>query len=435
MIKTKNMNKIKNRKNIKPAKVISELIMTGLILSLFSACSDIPSYPFKSNSQAGAITCTIDDNTVIVNPVDAELPSDFMRGFDSSADTESGVSYKNIAGNDCELYETLKSFGINWVRLRVWNNPYSTKNPSVPGKSNKEVLVGQAVRAKKAGLKVLVDFHYSDYWADPGKQVIPEDWLDCSTSDQLAAKLSDYTKEVLNALKEAGVEPNMIQIGNEISSGMLKHKALDSSEIATNADDAVRGDFCSANYFKYLVAGISAARETCPSAKIMLQFTDISRNNPLNYLSNFKTAFDSAGVDYDVIGLSWYSEWSSHGTLAELGEKIAALKSGFAKDVCVVETNVHWKYEEGSAILSEQHKKNLVGADGKVYSGILTDDKGNIIASVQNQANIIRAIIEVTAQNGGCGVFEWGGEYLGAWNSMFAGSGKPLASLAVYGVQ
>ena len=435
MMKIKNMNKMKKNKITKSAKGISGLIVTGFILCFFSACSDIPSYPFKSNSKAGAITCTIDDNTVIVNPVDAELPSDFMRGFDSSADTESGVSYKNIAGNDCELYETLKSFGVNWVRLRVWNNPYSSKNPSVPGKSNKEVVVGQAVRAKKAGLKVLLDFHYSDYWADPGKQLIPEDWLDCTSADQLAGKVSYYTTEVLNALKAAGAEPNMIQIGNEISSGMLKHKALDSNENATNADDAVRGDFCSTNYFKYLTAGISAAREICPSAKIMLQFTDINRNNPLNYLSNFKTAFEAAGVDYDVIGLSWYSEWSSHGTLAALGEKIAALKSRFGKEVCVVETNVHWKYEDGSDLLSNQHKLNLVGADGKVYPGILTDDNGNIIASVQNQANIIRAIIEVTAKNGGSGVFEWGGEYLGAWNSMFAGSGKPLASLAVYGVQ
>ena len=86
-------------------------------------------------------------------------------------------------------------------------------------------------------------------------------------------------------------------------------------------------------------------------------------------------------------------------------------------------------------MLTAQHKANLVGSDGKIYPGILVDSEGNIIASVQNQANIIRAVIEVTAKNGGCGVFEWGGEYLGAWNSMFAGSGVPLASLAVYGVQ
>ena len=413
-------------KIIKISKII--MLMTFTTGLSFFSCTDIPSYPSSGESKvAGSVSSTIDDYTVVVNPVDAELSSDFIRGFDSSADTEQSVTYKNTAGNDCELYETLSNFGVNWVRLRVWNNPYSSKNPQIPGKSNKSVVVEQAVRAKNAGLKVLLDFHYSDYWADPGKQLIPEEWLTCTTSDAMAQKLSDYTKEVLEAMKDAGAEPNMIQIGNEISSGMLKHKALDSEENATNADDAVRGDFCDANYFKYLTAGISAVREVCPDAKIMLHFTDINRNDPESFLSKF------TALDYDVVGLSYYAEWSSHGTLDSLGKKISQIKKTYNKDVVVAETNVHYASDTG--VLTSQHKANLVDSGGKVYDGILTNENGEIIASVQNQANIIRAVIEVTAKNGGIGVFEWGGEYLGAWNSMFAGSGKPLASLVVYGIQ
>ena len=182
-----------------------------------------------------------------------------------------------------------------------------------------------------------------------------------------------------------------------------------------------------ANYFKYLNAGITAAREVCPSAKIMLHFTDVNRNSPLNFLSSF------SDLDYDIVGLSWYSEWASHGTLENLGYLISGIKKNFNKEVAVVETNVHHTTQEG--VLTAQHKTNLTSADGKLYSGIITDASGNIVASVQNQVNIIRAVIEVTVKNGGCGVFEWGGEYLGAWNSMFAGSGVPLPSLAVFGVQ
>lgn len=402
---------------------------------IFSSCAQIPSFPSSENTySAGSKSCTVDGTTVLIKPVKTKIPSDFMRGFDTSADREASVSYKNTASNDCSLYKTLADFGVNWVRLRVWNNPQSGNivEGKPAGKSDKAVVVAQALEAKRAGLKVLLDFHYSDYWADPGKQVIPADWLSCTTSDAMAQKVSEYTKEVLQAMKDAGAAPNMIQIGNEISSGMLLHKEihenqLSGAETGTPASDSVSGVFKSPNYFKYLNAGIDAAREICPEAKIMLQFTDVGRKSPLTYLDSFKD------LDYDIVGLSWYSEWASHGTLANLGKLISDIKKNFKKDVAVVETNVHHSSESG--VLTAQHKANLVGSDGKTYPGILTDSDGNIIASLQNQANIIRAVIEVTAKNGGCGVFEWGGEYLGAWNSMFAGSGVPLPSLAVYGVQ
>lgn len=403
---------------------------------IFSSCAQIPSFPSSENTySAGSKSCTVDGTTVLIKPVKTKIPSDFMRGFDTSADREASVSYKNTASNDCSLYKTLSDFGVNWVRLRVWNNPQSGNivEGKPAGKSDKAVVVAQALEAKRAGLKVLLDFHYSDYWADPGKQVIPADWLSCTTSDEMAEKVSEYTKEVLQAMKDDGAAPNMIQIGNEISSGLLKHKSIsensDGKEDAIEAALAVRGDFLSEQFFKYLEAGISAAREICPKAKIMLQFTDIKRRSPVDYLKSPK--FQT--LDYDVVGLSWYSEWAGHGTLAYLGEVISEIKSEYKKEVAVVETNVHHSSESG--VLTAQHKANLVGSDGKTYPGILTDSDGNIIASVQNQANIIRAVIEVTAKNGGCGVFEWGGEYLGAWNSMFAGSGVPLPSLAVYGVQ
>lgn len=413
----------------------TKILCAVISAMIFTSCTNIPSYPKGENQKmAGTITCTIGGTTVEIKPLETKLPEDFMRGFDTSADREAAVSYKNTTSNDCNIYKTLADFGVNWVRLRVWNNPAGGNIPNgtvVAGKSDKAVVVAQAVEAKKAGLKVLLDFHYSDYWADPGKQVIPADWLSCTTSEELAQKVSDYTKEVLLAMKEAGGAPNMVQIGNEISSGILKHSSISEDSAnkvsVTDAPASIAGAFKSENYFKYLKAGINATREVYPEAKIMLQFTDVKRISPLGFLSSF------SNLDYDIVGLSWYPEWASHGTLEELGALISEVKKQFGKEVAVVETNVHHTTQE--KVLSAQHKKNLTGSDGKLYAGIITDADGNIVASVQNQANIIRALIEVTAKNGGCGVFEWGGEYLGAWNSMFAGSGVPLPSLAVYGVQ
>lgn len=404
-----------------------------MALSLAFASCTIPSYP-ASDVEPGRVDCTVDGQTVSLEPLETSPSASFMRGFDASACNDGGRgTYADASGNIKDIFEVLPDFGINWVRLRVWNNPSSAKNPSVPGASDKATVVDQAVRAKKNGLKLLLDFHYSDYWADPGKQLIPEDWLSCTDSDQLAAKVSEYTEEVLSALVEAGACPNMIQIGNEISSGMLKHSAIDADEKVTEAASSVSGTFGSANYFKYLVSGISAARSVCPNAKIMLHFTDINRGNPVTYLANFKTAFATAGVDYDVVGLSYYPEWSSHGSLSALGEKIASIKSTYKKEVVVVETSAPNTIDSDSSknFYADQYVTNLT-VDGKIYEGIEQSSDGKVYASVQNQAAIIRAVMDVAVKNGALGVFTWGGEYKGDWKyGLFYGSGKPMPSLAV----
>lgn len=411
-------------------KLIIKGSIAGLSMSLMLLSCSLPSYP-KTNIQSGSVTCTVGDETVVVEPLSKSPNSNFMRGFDASAVNDKGTgNYSDSSGNIKDIFSVLPDFGVNWVRLRVWNNPDSALNPSVPGASNKETVVNQAVRAKANGLKILLDFHYSDYWADPGKQLIPEDWLTCTTSDQLAQKVSDYTTEVLEALKEAGAEPNMIQIGNEISSGILKHKALDLDENATNADAAVRGDFAGENYFKYLSAGISAARATCPKAKIMLHFTDINRNNPASFLSDFTE------LDYDVVGLSWYPKWSSHGTISAMGEKVSAIIKSYNKDVVIVETSAPNTIDSDSTknFYDSTTIANLT-VNGSLYSGITASADGKVYANVQNQEAILRAVIEAAVESGASGVFSWGGEYKGSWEyGLFDGSGRPYPSLAVFKV-
>jgi len=418
------------------------------ILPIFASvflfgCSDTPEYPSDKAVEAGTVNgafvgktvySVVDGETVTVEPIDATLSNSFVRGFDASAISDSGMGdYFDVNGNKKDIFLILKQFGINYVRLRVWNNPYSSKNPydsdkktTVPGASNKEVVISQVARAKNAGLKVLLDFHYSDYWADPGKQLIPEDWLSVTTSDEMAIKISDYTKEVLNALKTQGTLPDMIQIGNEINSGILVHSAISSDEkTKTLADDSIIGKNGSDNFTKYLKAGIDAAREVSPSSKIMLHLASNGSN-----LKSYFDKFDSANLNYDIVGLSWYPNEAKHGTIQKLGENIAFIKSTYNKEVIVAETNMNYALSE-----TPTNQTANLKFDDKIYSGILSDSDGNVELSVQNQANIVRAVIETTAKNGGTGVFEWGGEYKGDWKSMFAESGKPLPSLIVFNVE
>lgn len=425
------------KRNKKLSNFSKKTFLTFLTLPLifFASCNQLPNYPSSEEKEAGSVTYSIDGNEVEIKSVNASLSSNFIRGFDASASNDSGTgSYCNALGNEEDIFAVLSDYGINYVRLRIWNNPDSTKLPSAPGASNLSVVLNQAKRVKENNMKFLLDFHYSDYWVDPAKQLIPEDWLSCTSQSEMCEKIISYTKEVLQALVDENAEPNMIQIGNEISSGILKHKSLtfdsDGNFVsATNADSSVAGSFASENYFAYLAAGISAAREVCPNAKIMLHFTDINRNNPLNYLDKFEN------LDYDIIGLSWYSKENSHGTIANLGNLIKTIKSTYQKEVIVAETNVNHTMSSTASenYLDSTSAANLLDSSGNIYSGIDYDSKG-IPASIQNQANILRVVIEVCAVNGGSGVFDWGGEYKGNWNSMFAGSGKPLSSLGVFNV-
>lgn len=425
-------------------KKINIFMVSAMAMVFLASCSDTPDYPSGNEVSAGQVSATISSTTVTVEAVDATLPSTFIRGFDASGESDANRgSYEDASGNEKDIFAVLPKYGINWVRLRIWNNPDSDKNPSVPGASNLTVVLDQAKRAKANGLSVLLDFHYSDYWADPSKQLIPESWLDNTTQAEMTADIASYTKEVLQALADENAAPDMIQIGNEISSGILKHKAIDSDENVTEANSAVAGTFGSDNYFAYLKAGIDAAREVCPNAKIMLHFTDIKRNDVLANLSKYNEQFSS--LDYDVVGLSYYPKWSSHGTIDNLGNVIKTIKSTYGKEVVIAETSVPNKISstasynyygltyEGAADSSDSTAANLT-VNGSVYSGIVTDSKG-IPVTYQNQANIIRAIVEVAAQNGASGFFTWGGEIKGSWTyGMFDSDGLPLASIVVHNV-
>ena len=170
---------------------------------------------------------------IYVEPI-ADLPDDFIRGMDASAVLSlenSGVTYYNYEGKEQDVFETLAQSGVNYIRLRVWNDPYDADGNGYGG-GNNDVATAVALgkRATAYGMKVCVDFHYSDFWADPKRQHAPKAWEGMSASEKSEA-LYDFTKESLAELLDAGVDVGMVQVGNEINNSMESEE-----DIETNND-------------------------------------------------------------------------------------------------------------------------------------------------------------------------------------------------------
>ena len=225
-------------------------------------------------------------------------PDSFIKGADISWASEmeaSGRSWKKKDGTAAPLMDVLKDCGFNAVRLRVWVNPYK-------GWSGKEDVVAMAQKVKEAGLLLMIDFHYSDFFADPGRQKIPAAWTaDASDKEILSARVSAHTKEVLQALKGAGVEVHWIQIGNETRNGML-----------SPAGDAVwKNDQIDLTNFVYLYnSGYEAAKSVYPAASVMPHLNDlyssVSYSNPM-WLADFK----AKGGKFDMLAFSHYPQYES----------------------------------------------------------------------------------------------------------------------------
>lgn len=219
-----------------------------------------------------------------------------------------------------DAIQILKEYHFNYIRLRIFNNPQADSGYSKDGYCSLEETKKMALRIKAAGMKFLLDFHYSDTWADPGKQYKPAAWKNLSFAE-LTKALHDYTKDVLTQLQAQNTLPDMVQIGNEINHGMLW-------------DD---GSFAHPDSLAALLkAGVQATREVSPAIKIMLHIACGGQNDESRiFLDNMM----SRGVVFDIIGQSYYPQW--HGTLDELKFNLNDLSSRYMQDVIVAEYTQH----------------------------------------------------------------------------------------------
>jgi arabinogalactan endo-1,4-beta-galactosidase len=227
-----------------------------------------------------------------------------------------GIKFSDNGVED-DAVDILKKHGFNYIRLRIFNDPAAPKGYS-PGKGfcDLEHTKAMAKRVKAAGMKFLLDFHYSDTWADPGKQFKPTAWVG-EDFPALKKSIHDFTVKVMQELKDQGTTPDMVQVGNEINHGMLW------------PDGAINNLDTLAQFF---YAGITGVKEVSPSTTIMLHIALGGQNTESRF---FLDAMAERKVPFDVIGLSYYPKW--HGTLTDLKNNMTDLANRYPQQVMVAE--------------------------------------------------------------------------------------------------
>lgn len=263
---------------------------------------------------------------------------------------EAGATYYTHSGQSIsDVITYFKDEGMNAMRVRLFVNPAKQTTNESNGTytwvtddnvcQDIDWVKSLGKRIKDAGLKFMLDIHYSDTWADPGKQWTPAAWASLS-DDALATKVYDYTKDVLTQLKAAGAEPDLVQTGNEISYGMIYGRPGSTLYPCWPSSPAANWT----RFEKLLTQATKATRDVCPDAKIILHVERVStsqQGDNENYaaLKNFFKQMTSTNIDYDIIGLSYYPYF--HGPLSELEGAISYLESTYpSKSIMIVETGL-----------------------------------------------------------------------------------------------
>ena len=307
-------------------------------------------------------------------------PSDAIRGVDVSSYTvlkKAGVKYYNFNGEEESLIKILADNGVNYIRIRVWNDPYNEKGETYGGGAcDIESGLEIAREAAKYNMKLLVDFHYSDFWADPQNQVIPKAWKkDANDQEKMAQHVYGYTKEVIEKFQETGIEIGMVQVGNEITKGMLG--------ISTDSGKNVEN---SKIVNKYLAKGCQAVRDIAPNALIALHL----ETQNIDKYRTIMNGWERDNVDYDILGTSHYAYWwNTTGTL----EKVLELAQEYGKFVTVLETAWVNTTKDADGTPNNISDNNLMGD----YS-----------VSVQGQVDMLTGLYQTLSKyNNGLGAFYW----------------------------
>lgn len=313
--------------------------------------------------------------------------SGFAKGADVSWLTEmeaNGKKFYDANGKSTECMSLLRDLGMNSIRLRVWVNPED-------GWNGKNDVVAKAWRAQQLGMRLMIDFHYSDTWADPGKQGVPAAWKNYSFEEMKQA-VANHTKDVLSALKERNINVEWVQVGNETTDGMLWN----------DADNTVTGKASKnmANFAAYVTAGYDAVKEVYPQAKVIVH---LDQGNDLHRYTWIFDGLKQNGAKWDVIGMSLYPDWITDKTWEQVSDdslsNIQTLSQKYNCDVIISEIGMVWNSENAAPFLK------------KVVDGC------KAISTCE-------------------GVFYWEPECNNAWNGYdkgaFDNDGKPTAALDAF---
>jgi arabinogalactan endo-1,4-beta-galactosidase len=339
----------------------------------------------------------------------------FIRGVDISFTPQIedlGGKYK-LNGVEKDVLDIFKQNGANYIRLRLWHTPTN-------GYCGLAQTLAYATRVKAKGFKLLLDFHYSDWWADPGKQNKPAAWAGISFA-ALRESVYTYTRNVIAAMKSQNTLPDMVQIGNEITSGMLWNDGRVGGSYDTPQQWAKLGDL--------VKEGIRGAREAAAdtSMKIMIHIDRGGDNNGARW---FFDRLNVQGVQFDVIGLSYYPWW--HGSLTQMRNNLNSLASLYNKDIILAETAFPWTTQSlndgmNIAVSADSLRKNTPG-----YSKSPQSQKAFL--------STITKILKETSNNKGIGFFYWEPAYISvppigsSWEHLttFDFSGNALPSITSF---
>ncbi len=252
-------------------------------------------------------------------PAPIGLPATFAKGADVSWITQmegSGYKFYNSAGTQQDILQILKDKGINSIRLRVWVNPADNW-------CNKADLIVKAMRAKTLGMRIMIDFHYSDSWADPGKQNKPAAWMG-QDINALKTSVYNHTLDVMNALKTNGITPDWVQVGNETNDGMLWEEGRASKYMA--------------NFAALVNSGSAAVKAVSTTTKVIVHISNGYDNNLFRYMFD---GLKTNGVNYDIIGMSLYPSTTNWSTLnAQCLTNMNDMVARYSKQVMICEVGM-----------------------------------------------------------------------------------------------
>ena len=313
-----------------------------------------------------------------------------IRGIDISSYTalkKAGVKYYDNEGKEASLLKVLSDNGVNYIRIRIWNDPYNEKGETYGGGSN-DVKAGLEIakEAAKYNIKVLLGFHYSDFWADPAVQLLPKDWKkDKDNQEKMCLNVYKFTKETLEQFKDAGADIGMVQVGNEISQGMMGIMHKTKANVWQEEEKSTIID-------SYLSAGARAVRECTPDALVAIHLDNLN----LGMYKDAMNAWERDNVDYDVLGASSYAFWAGKNMLENVrkaGEYVALRGKLFA----VLETS--WLNSQKDADGTVNMANNTNGAVYKV--------------GPQGQADMLSDLYNAILSNdNGLGAFYWEGAWI-----------------------
>lgn len=335
----------------------------------------------------GSLLESGDDDTAVEADINVEkvsnLSDDFIMGMDISSvmsEFDSGVTYRDFEGNKIskitDFCQFLKKCGVTHIRVRVWNDPYTDDGKGYGGGNNDiDTAVEIAKGCQAAGLKMLVDFHCSDFWTDPAKQQAPKEWNEY-TVDQKAKALQEYLQDSLKKINDTDVEIAMVQIGNETNKAFIGE-----SDVT---------DMC-----KLFSAGTEAVRtfneENTTNIKTVIHVT----NPESSYMTTWAKNLNDNNVEYDILATSYYPSW--HGTFDNLKSQLQTVKSTYRKDVMVAETSYAFTLDD-----TDGHENTIrEGTNDTMQSG------KQYPFSPQGQASYLRDLIDVVNSAGGLGVYYW----------------------------